>query len=337
MKNLILITLAAVLGLTACGPTKKDALADYKGLNGTGTPNDGTRDVYIEKEVIHEVQIPVEVPTYFNDNPDVAVIDGNNFEITFDNSNVKFVEGVSTSYTFSVRILKGKADFKVDLSGIDGNLELIKKEPSLAKYKLTWTPALGKIPVASNEIDGTLNLTLKDVKFNSGNAEEDKLAQQGFELAVKSREIPFIVRRTNVNPTIKVNGLTSAQKMGEVIKFTVDVNAPGTYTGYEPQLLVIYDRLNAMTAKGLEGKGSIYIDIDLAHPKAEKIDANTFRYYFVFDTKNNPVLPQYDKELKLVTNPTELLAHVVFHAMTEFGTSDKETVHLNIAIPAKGT
>ena len=162
-------------------------------------------------------------------------------------------------------------------------------------------------------------------------ASENEAATRIFNTITKSKDISYTLRRTQRLPTLTINNLSGNRKAGEVHKFSVQVNAPGTYAGYVPQLDVFYDSTNAVTERGLEQNGAFYVRMDESKTSPEKTGDETWVFHFVFDTRNNPMLTQFDKNMQPVVNATQLLVRLSFQARTPFGTSSDKKM-LNFAI-----
>jgi hypothetical protein len=349
-KSGILAIIMSALLLPACGPTKTNPT---KGYNTSGVPvgsdnKPNVEYVYVDKEipvikevpveVIKEVPViqekPVEVPVYISKEVEQNFAQAQVFQISSP-SNIKFIEGANSSFEFNVRILQGKVKFQTDVTGLPAgaNLEQISSEINSAKYKLSWTPKLGSIPVDQQEVEDTITVSLKNLTFVSDDKAENAATEKVFSAIKKTKDISFVVRRTLVNPTIKIVGLEGDRSEGEEKRFTVEVTAPGTYVGNEPDLEVTYDMNNVITSKGAEMNGALYVRADETQTFRVKVGEEKWRFSFVYDTKNFPMQAAFDKNMKPIASADKFLVRASFQAITPFRTtSDKKMLQFAIKL-----
>jgi hypothetical protein len=350
-SGILAFVIGAVL-LSACGPTKTNPTKGYNTANvlvGSDTQRDieyryidkeipVTKEVPVEitKEVIVTKEVPVEVPVYINKEVEQNFAQAQIFQISSP-SNIKFVEGENSSFEFNVRILQGKVKFDADVTGLPAGaiVDLIESKVNSAKYKLSWAPKLGSIPADQLEVEDTITVSLKNLTYVSDSKEENSATEKVLSAVKKTKDISFVVRRTAKNPTLKVVGLDGDRNVGEEKRFTVEVYAPGTYVGNEPELEVTYDMNNIVTSKGAEMNGAFYVRPDDQTTYRVKIAEETWKFSFVYDTKNYPIQASFDKNMKAIVNPDKLLVRTSFQAITPFRTtSDKKMLQFAIKLTA---
>lgn len=337
MKKYGIFAVLAGLVLTACGSTNSDPLKDYSDVKGVpaGTqPSTKIEYVYVDRE--QRVEVPVDRPVYYPEEVKQEFAQAQVYQINFPN-NIKFTEGSETSFEFTVRVLQGKVKFDVEPSDMPAGavIAAVSKDVNTATYKFTWTPRLGIIPTDSTEIEGLFKVSLSNLQYVSTTASENEAVKTLFETISKTKEVPYVVRRTQEIPTLTVIGLQGNRAEGEEHRFTVEVEAPGTYVGFEPNLNVFNDlSISPITPRGVENNGALYIRVDERNPTPVKIGEEKWRFSFVFDTKNNIMLKQLNQNGVEVAGATQFLVRVSFQAITPFGSSSDKKM-LNFAVTYK--
>ncbi len=337
MKNIgLVIFLMGFLSLTACGPSQDDPEKKYRdagfvpvGSSGAATGNEKQKVVVIQ-------EIPVEVKEYYPEEEPELVVNENLFQIT--HNELTFVEGESKSFDVQVKITQGDVKFKVEGVMQGATLTSVKEEVNHNTYKVTYKPTVGSIPGNDYQISGVFKFRLTNLQFVSKEAKINENTKAAFDAISKTREVPFRIIRTNKKPSIKVVGLDNKTVIneGSIVPFTVDVTAPGGYTGNEPELRDFYSRRNAITENGFEAKGQIYIEENPNKPRFEKVNDNTWRFHYVVNAKDYPVLPPLDKEMKPVVNAQKLFLRTTFVASTQFTpSSDEKLVQFAITLKPK--
>jgi hypothetical protein len=322
-------TMLGMLAMSACGPTSNDPLKDYKDLNGVpvGTAGANTTKVeyrYIEKNVTVIQGIDQDDPRG-SDSIGQTILQNAIFRVEVP-ENIDFIQGKEGSFEFSIKILKGKATFEVDEKSFPADAKLEALDDG--KFKLTWTP---QNSIKSGlDFDGVFQVALKNVKFEKS---EDQKAYDT--LMLKTRAVPFIVRKNTKIPALKVVGLDGDRALNATQKFTVEVTPPAGYKGEPIAPIIFYDEGQILGTDGLvENNGGYFIDIDPANTSAEVKADGTFVFHYVFDTRptnERPMLEQYDKTGKVVSDATKLNVRVSFRTDSEtVAASDITTLKFKI-------
>jgi len=315
MKKIgLLITVAGfAAAISACGPTKKNPMEAYPTLEGVPVGHPDAADNVQKEYIVIDGDTNVLVTKVNQEDPRATGGIGQNvlqesvFTVTTDKQNINFTSGKPGEFNFTVKLTKGKGKFELDASNVpaDAKIDVVKNNGSSVDYKFSWTASA--IPEGQSDIESTLKISIKNIT-------EDETAKNEFAaLQLKSRDIPFVVRKDDNKPTFEVKGLSGNRKIGEVHKFSVEVTGPTGYTGSPLVPRVFFSPINMVNRDGLvAANGAYFVAIDAEKSAVEKIGDNKWRVNYVFDTKNPQMLPQFDKNLKEVIGISKVLVRVNF-------------------------
>lgn len=255
--------------------------------------------------------------------------------------NINFIEGKTLSFKMSLKFLIGKVKSDIEVSHLPDDqfkIEKISEDVNESQYKVTWKPAKGIIPKDKMSLTETLKISLKDIQYVSDDKKENEVTKKAIEgLVLKTTDISYVIRRDKNMPTFIVKGLDSELHAGQVTKFTVDIVAPENYDAEVPLLPeIFFDLVNIVNDKGLVlANGAYYVNIDPEFPKVEKISKskNKWRMHYIFDAKNVKLLPQFDKNLRMVSNTDRLYVSLSMRVSSDkVAVSEKQTFHLEILL-----
>lgn len=342
-KSILSIS-ALVFSLTAvsCGLKEKNPMEKYKDLQlvSENDPRAMTNQNKVQYIVVeNNKNILTEVPE-----GDTRAVDGIG-QVALQNGvfqvqtveNVNFIEEKSKSYDMTVKFLRGKAKFDINVDGLPEEsfkIEPVSQDVNVSKYKISYTPSKGIVGADKFSRLGALKIQLKDIQYVSQDEKENQEAKTAYDnLMLKVADVPFLIRKDGEVPTLTVNGLNKNLKAGELYKFSVDVEAPESYTQDPFASEIFFDLINIVNSKGLvEANGAYFIYNDPEHKTVELLGNNKWRVHYIFDTKNLKMLPQFDKNLKLVDSD-KLYVSVSFRVNSEkVAMSDKKTVRFTISL-----
>lgn len=301
-RGLVLSIAAAslLLGLVGCGAGggSSDPTSDYKDLNANVPPHTETARPQ-----------EVSVQSYFIEPEKDATA----------------IEGESFSFKIRVRMQFDVTSYDLKLIGVPSdvsNISLARLSSEPNTFVMTWNPPKGIIPTNRQERQIKYRLELANVKSEKPDVE--KL----YSSVNKVQDFSFPVRRTGKTPTIVVlNSVPAEVQQGQVAKFSVDVLDPASYEGYAPRLDVYFQGTNK-TEGGYEANGATYIQPE-GSPK--HIGGGVWRFSYVFDTANNDVGAQLDRDGKRVEGATHLQTRYFMKAYSaNGGVSSEKLVNTKI-------
>lgn len=339
----IIVNLTTLLVAVGCGIDKKNPMEPYKDLQVVpetqlnGMSNDKTQYIVIENNKNVLTQVSDKDPRATDGAGQVALQNGV-YQVSAP-ENISFTEEKAGKFEFSVKFLRGKVKFDIepsDLPDASFKVEKVDQDVNLSKYKVSWTPIKGTIAADKFSIIDSFKISLKDVEYVSPDTKVNDETKAVLEsLMLKTTDIAYVVRKDDQIPTIKVNGLDKNLTVGEITKFSVDITAPSSYTSPEPLgPEVFFDLVNIVNSKGLvEANGAYFVSVDPEKNKMEKLGNNKWRIHYIFDTKNVAMLPQFDKNLKVVENSDKLYVSLSFRLSSDkVAVSDKKTVRFYISL-----
>lgn len=281
-----LTVLSIASGLSACGGAGSDPTADYSGLNATAQPhNEKARtQAVIDRSYVIEPE-----------------------------KDVTFIAGETNSFKIRVRLFFPVDSYELKLSGLpadiqDVRLQKLADEPG--SYLVTWAAPKDIISTDKNERQVVYRIELADVRAN------DPSVEQLFRSINRVQDFSFTIKRTGKTPVISsMSALPNEIKQGEMVPFTVDVMDPASYDGFAPRLDIYFQGTNR-TESGYEANGATYVRWESV-PK--NLGDGRWRFSFVFDTKNNDVGAQLDKEGRRVDGATALSTRMFMKAYGSSG------------------
>lgn len=341
-KSTLLVSAFVLASVSACGLKTKNPMEPYKNLQVVSDPElngvstDKVQYVVIENNKNVLTQVSESDPRATDGAGQVALQNGV-YQI-LGTENLGFIEGKEKSFEFSLKFLQGKVKADIDeteLVKAGFKVERLSQDVNLSKYRATYTAAAGSIPQDKKSISETVKISLKDLQYVSTEEENAKTKKTVDALILKTTDISYVIRRDDKVPTLVVNGLDKNIKVGTVVKFTVDITAPSNYTDSTPLTSeVFFDVHNIVNSQGLvEANGAYFVSIDPEHNKIEKIANNKWRMHYIFDAKDTQLLPQFDKNLRVVENADKLYVSLSFRVSSDkVAVSDKKTVRFYIGL-----
>lgn len=277
MKSRLLVITLGIWAMTACGPKNQNPLENYPDLK-NAVPAD-------------KVKAPAPpAPT-----PDQSIF-GQLITLSANNGSVMvFTEGVERSYPIETGVnLQG---VKYDLVSTDlpagAHLDPAPTPTDPDLWQLTWKP--GKIPGSQNYVALSTHIAIR-ILDTSKNPEPEKAAEQ-LKAVAKTREIQLAVFANDGAPSIvmPIQGLGTQVTEGQVPNhFSVTVKDPTSAPGNPPQLTLGYDGIG-MSKEIPESRGDIFVQVDPEHPEPKLQKDGSWVFYYLFDTRSQPIPDQVDK------------------------------------------
>ncbi|MDX9730964.1 MAG: hypothetical protein RBT63_04250 [Bdellovibrionales bacterium] len=290
-----LLATGLLTGLVGCGAPGSDPTAQYSDLGAVVPP--------------HEEKARTQ-----------AVIDRS--YLIDPEKDVTFIEGETASFKIRVHTYFPVDSYQlkvVDLPNEVGGFSLSKLDTEPGTYVATWAAPKGFIPADKIERSIFYRLELADVRS------QDPSVEALFRSINRVQDFSFRVRRNGQSPEIvRMSELPTEINQGQMTTFTVDVSDPASYDGYAPRL-DSYFRGTNKTESGYEANGATYVRVESV-PK--HLGNGVWRFQFVFDTKNNDVGAQLDRDGKRVDGATHLQTRMFFKAYSASGGVSSEKLVL---------
>lgn len=330
----VLTVLAAnTLVMTACGPLSQDALKDHPltaNSRPVENPNDVRRVEPPTKEIVVVQEKPVERIVYYAKEPEQNYAAAQLFQIN-NIGPVSFVAGMQSTVGFEIRMLQGQVDFSASLVDLDGaKLEEVTSEANKKVYRLVYTPAVDSLVGSSREKTGVLKIQLNVKSLKAENADKEKRLKQALEAVSKVKPFEYVIRRDLRNPKLEIQAFPASVTEGEKKAFSVRVQAPGTYAGFQPELIVTYD-YKGLSGSLYENDGSAFVRPSSSKPRVEKLANGEWMFNFEVDTTAFAVPQQLNKQMQVVAGADSVLLRVAFRVISPAGsTSDEKLAQYKI-------
>lgn len=338
---MILAITALTLGTVGCGLKQKDPLEKYKDLelvseNDPRAMNNKNNVQYIVVENKNNILTEVsEGDTRATDGIGQVALQNGVFQV-ISKENVSFIEGQESSFDVTVKFLRGKVKFDIDVTELPEaafKVEAISQDVNQSKYKITYKPSVGIVGADKFAFSSSVKISLKDLQYVSQDEDENRDAKTAYDnLLLKVADLAFVIRKDANVPVVTVNGLGKNRKIGELHKFTMDVQLPEGHTSFDSLVPeVFFDLVNIVNDKGLvEANGAYFVYNDPEQKTVEKLASNKWRVHYIFDTKNIKMLPQFDRNLKSVDSD-KLYVSLSFRVNSDtMAVSEKKTVRFYI-------
>lgn len=296
---LFLLTAASMLfGLVGCGSSSADPTASMKDLNATVAPHKLTaRD------------------------QDVAMAGAYAIEVE---KGATIIEGEAQSFKVYVRMFQKVDSYELKLAQVPADvtgmsLKTVDSEPGT--FQIEWTAPKGTVPAAQLDRSVEFKLEITNVKSSSPSVE------QHFAGIVREVTRSIRVIRTGKRPEIVAATLPAKVAQGSVQSFTVDVVDPASYVGSAPRLDVFFQG-TSKTTDGYKANAATYVRLD----KVPELVNGAWRYFFVFDAKNNDVGAQLDASGKRADGATGLQARMFVKAFSAAGLPSQNEKQIDVEI-----
>lgn len=334
MKNslrftMIAAAIASTLSTVGC-TSSSDPLRDHP-KSAAAIPVDQVPVSNEPQQVVRYVdrEVPVEKPVYIYKEEKQDFASAQLYQIASDKP-LSFVAGVEASYDLEVKLLQAQGQFSIQGQELPegATLKLKSADKTRALYTLTYKPANNALPGKTLEQTKNLKLVLNlqnITKLNDVSDDKWKQVKASYDLVSKEKSFSYTVRRNQNNPTVKVIGFEKAYTAGSVVKFQIEVTAPGTYNGFEPSLYVFYD-FKGVGEKVYEENGSLYVNQEAGRQQPQMVSEGVWRYFYELDFKNKPILQQRDRSGKIIPDSKVLNLRVSFKAVSPAGTSSDEQI-----------
>lgn len=342
-KSAVVFALTAMtLATVGCGISQKDPLAKYRDLelvseNDPRAMNKNNVQYIVVENNKHVLTEVSEGDTRATDGIGQVALQNGVFQV-ISSENVSFIEGKEKSYDLTVKFLRGKVKFDIDVTDLPEEafkVEAVSQAVNQSKYKITYKPSVGVVSAGKLSVLSAIKISLKDLQYVSQDENENRQAKASYDtLMLKVADLAYVIRKDANVPVVTVNGLNKNLKAGELHKFSVDVEAPKNYSSSEPLTSeVFFDLVNIVNDKGLvEANGAYFVYNDPEQKTVEKLANNKWRVHYIFDTKNIKMLPQFDRNLKTVESD-KLYVSLSFRVNSEnVAISDKKTVRFYIGL-----
>jgi len=271
-----IMMLCFALGTTAC--MQKNPVANLDQLRKDGRS---------------ELQGPPDGPEILvdpNGPQGTGAVDSNLIVISTDPT-MTLTEGQSTTFKIRARVLRNGPRVVLTAEGLPpgATLQDASSPTEHGLFLLTWKPAMGTVPVNAPSKAFKINLTAHLTDVPQG---QDQVALQKL---TSAQQITLTVDHDNTPPSgLELTGLPAQVSEGSITHFQVVATVPGVdeNSGEKPHLQYWFDATTKSSTSGiLEMDGSRYISADVDHPEAEYLGHDQWKFYRIFDTKNNSVQP----------------------------------------------
>jgi hypothetical protein len=338
MKKITLLTsvLALALFASACN-TSSDPLKGYKDLSKSVPPSEADRlrdenakknldPIIKEEHVVVPPKTPQPQPTpIVKEEPkkDLRAV----FHVTPD-SDLSFIEGEQGQVNLKVRF-----DFpgieKFSIQKIDGPESMTLKDVSTAEtpntWAVIWTPEFGTVKKGAFEYNQKIKVRMVADKI------ADKQVAQVWPMINKDQDFDLTVRRTDKSLTLNADDLRKKQLVeGQLIPFSIDVDDPLSYAGYEPSVDPFSSEVGKIETV-CESNGAIYVRADKSKKSPESLGGHKWRFYFIFDSRQ--LAAQLDAKCDKVIDSDILNIRLSFKAKSHQSeaTSAEELVQTKVA------
>lgn len=283
--------------------------------------------IYVEKEVAKEVikYVPKEVEKNF--------VAAQLFQIQ-NLDPVSYIAGTESQVRFEVRVLQGAAKFSAAVEGLSGaTLKEISNEGNKKIYGLIFKPSVNSIQNGSQEETRNLKIRLNLQSLVHEDKEKEAVINQAFSTVDKSKSFEMTLRRNRSNPKIEQIEMPEVVGEGESVPVRVTVSAPGTYEGFQPQLVMTYD-FGGFTADGMiENNGTTFLRESTSRAKVEFVSEGKWIYNLEIDAKAKGLIPpQLNNKFEVVATDAVLLKANMAVWSPNGTTSDKKTVKFKISV-----
>lgn len=283
--------------------------------------------IYVEKDVVKEVikYVPKEVEKNF--------VAAQLFQIQ-NLDPVSFVAGVESQVRFEVRVLQGTAKFTAAVEGLSGaTLKEISSEGNKKVYGLVFKSSVNSIQNGSQEETRSLKIRLNLQGLTHEDKEKEVVINQAFAAVDKSKSFELTLRRNRSNPKIEKIEMPEIIGEGETVPVKVTVSAPGTYEGFQPQLVMTYD-FGGFTSEGMiENNGTTFLRESTSRAKVEFVSEGKWIYNLEIDARAKSLIPpQLNNKFEVVATDSVLLKANMAIWSPNGTTSDKKTVKFKISV-----
>ncbi len=212
--------------------------------------------------------------------------DGVLFDLQVDgqsgNSQMEFYEGSEQTYLLNARVFVPGLRTTLVHAGLPKGATLKLVDRAKGVWALKWAPSKGTIPPGSQRQSFPIKIGFEIDPRSSVRS------RQVFDLDRRNRVKEFVL---NVNfsdalPTIKVTGMKSEIKYGEVLPLVVQVTDKNSSEVRRPEVVAIFDRAN-LTAEARTFPASSAVIVDTV--RVDKYKGNgVWEFYFLFDSTTIP-------------------------------------------------
>ena len=225
---------------------------------------------------------------------------------------VTFIEGETNSFKIRTRVFFDVDSYDLKISGTAdevGAISMVRSATEPGTWIATWAAPKGFI--GSDKIDRNVNYKLELVDVKSKDPQVEAL----FKKVYRVQEFSFKVRRTGKTPQIVKAEIPTEVTQGAVVPFAIEVIDPASYDGYAPRVDIYFQGTNK-TENGYEANGATYVRNETL-PK--HLGGGVWRFEYLFDTKNNDVGAQLDRNGNRVEGATHLQARFLIKAYSASG------------------
>lgn len=319
--------------MTACGSMNQDPLVDHP-LSANSRPVTSPDDLRrIEppiKEVIVVKEVPVERIVYYAKEPDQNYAAAQLFQVN-NLQPVSFVAGVEGQVNFEITMLQGQIEFSADVVELAGaKFEEIAAAANKKTYRLTYRPSVDTLAGSSREKTETLKIQLNVKSIKAENADKQKRLSQAFEAVSKVKNFEVTIRRDARIPKLEVQNFPVSINEGDKQAFSIKVQAPGTYEGFQPEIYVTYDH-KGLTGGLYENNGSPFIRPSTSKARVQKTADGEWLFNYELDSAMFAVPAQLDNKLQVVPAAESVILRASFKVVSPTGsTSDEKIVQYKI-------
>ncbi len=293
------------------------------------------KEVPVEKDRIVIKEVAKEVKVYVPVEEEKNWESANLFQI-HEVSDLSFVAGEESTATIRATVLHGNATFSLKLLNPPTNsteLKLISTEKNTRTYEFKWKPEVrylisnGKLSPEKRE---KLKVQLNLESFEMDDKKKEAKIREAFNAVSTLKELQMVVRKTNKVPKIiPSQNVPTKIEPGQVIPFSITVEAPGTSNENKP-ILLIEDK-KEFVGNLYEGSGARFVNPSANKP-IEQIGENLWIFNLELDTTTESIPPQITRQKAIDADATSVILRFGLRVLSNEVSSETSVKRFEIKI-----
>jgi hypothetical protein len=252
-----------------------------------------------------------------------------------------YVVGEESTATIRATVLHGNATFSLKILNMPSNasdLTLVETENNTRTFQFKWKPEVkylmsnGKMTLEKRE---KLKVQLNLESFEMADKKKEAKIREAFNAISTTKELDMVVRRNSKIPKlIPSQNIPTQIQEGQVIPFSISVEAPGT-SSENPPVLLIEDR-KEFVGNLYEGSGARFINTSTSKP-IEQVGENQWIFNLELDTTTEAIPPQINRQKQVVEGANSVILRFGLRVLSNGVSSDTSVKRFEIRLNPKMT